>query len=365
MPKRGLLAMLAVLVWSVSFCVPARAQVQFGAITGKVVGEDGQPVVGAEIVIEGTEMKANYKVKTDKKGHYYHRGLNIQNVYNVTLLIDGRKKTYANGVRIRGGEEVIDFDLKAHRERAQAARAGLQVGPGWRLTKEQRREVQQQLDKEKIERDAMLKLNQLFADGVGAIRARNYDQAIAQLEKAAQLGPEQPAVFANLGEAYLKAGRSKRGSDARALYEKAIEAHEKTVSLSPDDHTHRVRLGMALAYAGEFQRAEEELRRCAALDPANGGKYLYNLGALLINDGRREEAIKAFRKAAELDPSYPMAWYQLGVALSAEAKVDEKTGKSIPAPGTVEAFQKYLELEPDGRFAGAARSWIDVATPSR
>ena len=45
--------------------------------------------------------------------------------------------------------------------------------------------------------------------------------------------------------------------------------------------------------------------------------------------------------------------------------VDEKTGKSIPPPGTVEALQKYLELEPDGRFAAAARSRIHVATTSR
>ena len=116
---------------------------------------------------------------------------------------------------------------------------------------------------------------------------------------------------------------------------------------------------------GEFQRAGEELSKCAELDPANGGKYFYNLGAVLSNSGRKEEAIEAFRRATEADPNYAMAWYQLGLRLSAEATVDEKTGKSIPPPGTVEALQKYLDLEPEGRYAAAARTRIHVSTASR
>ena len=128
MRKGGLLSLLAVLAWSVSFCVPARAQ--FGHIRGVVVGEDGQPAVGAEIVTERTDRKGNYKTKTDKNGRYYQGNLSVIGTYNLTLLIDGQKKRYTNGVTIRGGTRVIDFNLKKGRERALARRAGLQVGEG-------------------------------------------------------------------------------------------------------------------------------------------------------------------------------------------------------------------------------------------
>jgi len=35
-------------------------------------------------------------------------------------------------------------------------------------------------------------------------------------------------------------------------------------------------------------------------------------------------------------------------------------GKTVPAPGTVEAFQKYLELAPDGKYAAQAKSMIEA-----
>ena len=370
MSKRGILILLAVLACSASVCVPAHAQTSLGAIEGTVTGEDGKPVAGAEIHIVNLDMGGKWDVKTNKKGHYYCGGLAKQNIHSVTLTINGQKRATAqvkigqdararrSRARVGGFADVVDFNLQGFANQRRAQEAGMQVGESGKLTQGQRREIEQRLEKKRAEREKMEKLNQAFGDGVEALSAGNYEVAIAQLKEAAQLGPEQSAVFASLGEAYLKAGSSKRGTEARALFQKSVAAHEKAMALSPDDLAHRVRLGMALAYAGEFQRAEEELSKCAELDLANGATYMYNLGVLLINDARREDAIKAFRKATKLDPSYPKAWYQLGLCLFPAAKVDE-TGKSIPAPGTVEALKKYIELRPDGPNASVAQSMID------
>ena len=115
--------------------------------------------------------------------------------------------------------------LSAHRIRSALAKMEQ------RRAREERREVEQELEKKRVEQEKMERLNQLFADGVEALSAGNYEVAISQLEEAAQLAPEQPAVFANLGEAYLKAGRSKRGTEAQALLQKSAETHEKAVAL--------------------------------------------------------------------------------------------------------------------------------------
>ena len=48
---------------------------------------------------------------------------------------------------------------------------------------------------------------------------------------------------------------------------------------------------------------------------------------------------------------------QLGMTLAAKATTDA-AGKITPAPGTVEALQKYLELKPDGGNAGSAKEMI-------
>src|ERR1700683_4834158 len=63
MPRKLLLAI------PVSFLFASLCFAQAEAIQGDVKGEDGKPVVGAVIKIERTDIKQNYTVKTDKKGH--------------------------------------------------------------------------------------------------------------------------------------------------------------------------------------------------------------------------------------------------------------------------------------------------------
>ena len=59
----------------------------------------------------------------------------------------------------------------------------------------------------------------------------------------------------------------------------------------------------------------------------------------------------------EATPPYPDAYYQYGVALVSKAQIGAD-GKVTPVPGTVEAFQKYLELAPNGTFAQQAKDML-------
>ena len=56
-------------------------------------------------------------------------------------------------------------------------------------------------------------------------------------------------------------------------------------------------------------------------------------------------------------PNNADAHYQLGICLMSRAQTTPE-GKVIPAPGTVEAFQKYIDLQPNGNFAAVAKDMI-------
>ena len=101
---------------------------------------------------------------------------------------------------------------------------------------------------------------------------------------------------------------------------------------------------------------QAELKKAAELDPPNAGKYYYNLGAMLVNTGQSEAAGEAFKKAIEANPNYADAYYQYGVTWWQGAIAAD--GKVTPVPGTVEAFQKYLELAPTGQFAEPAKEML-------
>jgi tetratricopeptide (TPR) repeat protein len=98
-------------------------------------------------------------------------------------------------------------------------------------------------------------------------------------------------------------------------------------------------------------------QQAATLDPAHAGQYLYNTGAVLTNAGKVDDAVVAFDKVIAADPTKADAYYWKGVNLVGKATTD-KTGKVIAAPGTEEAFTKYLELQPSGAHAEEAKAML-------
>jgi tetratricopeptide (TPR) repeat protein len=100
-----------------------------------------------------------------------------------------------------------------------------------------------------------------------------------------------------------------------------------------------------------------ECEKVGQLDPASAGQCFYNEGAILTNQGKADDANLAFDKAIAADPTRPDPYYQKGVNLLGKMTVG-KDGKAIPAPGTAEAFNKYLELAPDGPNAQTAKDLL-------
>ncbi len=56
-------------------------------------------------------------------------------------------------------------------------------------------------------------------------------------------------------------------------------------------------------------------------------------------------------------PNCADAYYQMGVNLMAKVTTGPD-GKMVPVPGTVEAFQTYLQLKPDGTYAQSAKEML-------
>ena len=77
---------------------------QTGAFEGTIKeGADGKSLPGAQVKLERQDVKGNYAVKTDKKGHYFYGGLPLGN-YKISVLVDGQEKDARNGVRTKVDE---------------------------------------------------------------------------------------------------------------------------------------------------------------------------------------------------------------------------------------------------------------------
>ena len=56
-------------------------------------------------------------------------------------------------------------------------------------------------------------------------------------------------------------------------------------------------------------------------------------------------------KAIAVDPTQPVLYYLKGNGLVGKTTMDSKTNKLSAPPGCLEAYQKYLELAPDGPYS--------------
>jgi Flp pilus assembly protein TadD len=92
--------------------------------------------------------------------------------------------------------------------------------------------------------------------------------AIQQLQKTLAKCPGSGAyVYSLLGVEYLKTDQIPQ----------AVETLEQAVNLLPHDASNHANLGLAVVLSGQYDRAQQELRRALELDPHN------SLAAQLVN----------------------------------------------------------------------------------
>lgn len=359
----------------------ASALAQISTLEGTVTGTDGKPVQGAIVNIHRTDIKWDAHLKTDKHGHYIHTGVPVGGKYDITVMIDGKEADAVRGLTSQMGDHPpTDFDLRksaasssAKNEQVKQAMETGQISDDLKkeLTPEQKAALEKSMAENKKNMQKNKALNDAFNEGLTALqaapkqpnadaKAQQYQAAVAALEKAGTIDATQPAVWSNLGDAYIGLAGTKTGAEFDDAANKSIAAYTKAIELKPGDAGVHNNYGLALAKAKKYPEAEAELKKAAELDPTTAFQRYYNLGALLTNAGQAEPASKAFKAAIDSAPDNPKnadSYYQYGLTLAGQATVD-KSGKFVAPPGTVESFQKYLELAPTGQYAQPAKDMI-------
>lgn len=339
----SLLGLLAVLL-------SLTASAQRVAVRGRVIGEDGKPLPGADILLVNPENGQKFTMKTDKNGEFINIGV-VFGSYKMTVSKDG-KVLHTRDIRATGDDTPIEINIP--KARAQEKEEALK-----QLTPEQRKQIEEQQKAAEAERTKIQNLNQMLATADSDEKAGNYDQAISIYKQATAAAPDQPLLWARLGGVYLTAGSKTATSDRAAStedYNQAVDAFKKAIALKSSDAAYHNNLGQAYAKLGKTDEAMAEYTTAAQLDAPNAGLYYYNLGAILTNAGKTEEANAAFDKAIAADPNRADAYYWKGVNLLAKATL--KDNKMIAPAGTAENLNKYLALAPTGPHAESAKELL-------
>lgn len=358
MKKYFILPLLLVLAAGLS-APPAFAQTT-GTVKGTCKDSEGKPIAGAEVEWTGTESGHTYKLKTNNKGEYFSLGI-VPGKYNVKFTKDGKEIFHINNITVGLDEVVQDLDLKKEQVNAGQAQG---------MTPEQAKARAEAAAKVEGEKKTVGTLNEKLNAAKAASDAGDFETAIATLNEANQIDNTRDLIWFKLGDAYRMSApkqtdpeeKKKRYEMAATNYQKAIELRgaSETAQKDPDNNAKMAayynNLAEAYAKANKIDDSVANYDKAAQLDAAHAATYFFNEGAVLTNAGKVDAAIAAFDKVIAADPTRAEAYYWKGVNLIGKATL--KGDKMVAPEGTAEAFQKYLELQPEGKLAQPAKDML-------
>jgi tetratricopeptide (TPR) repeat protein len=148
------------------------------------------------------------------------------------------------------------------------------------------------------------------------------DEALACLDEARALAPDDVGILDQHANALLSLGRA----------EKALAEFREVLARAPQHAQARLNCGIAQAALGFPEQALGEFDAAMAMMPGHAGGH-HNRGLALYELGRYAAALEAHDEALALAPDHAAAWHGRGRALAALNRHDEAVASYGKARG--------------------------------
>ena len=181
------------------------------------------------------------------------------------------------------------------------------------------------------------------------IKTAKYAEVETMMTKDTVAKPDASILWAQLGQA--EAGL-KKYDEATTAFKKALEVDLAAKKPNPDvQGLANSGLGEIYARTSKVQDANDAYDAAAKINPTRAAFYYKNEAVIFFQTNQPDPQVAAADKAIAADPTQPIPYYLKGNGLVGKTTMDDKTKKLVAPPGCLEAYQKYLQLAPDGPYS--------------
>ncbi len=353
-------ALAAIVTLGLALALVPRAKAENdGKISGSVVDFDGKIWSGLTVRIK-SEQGATQETKTDAEGKYIFVNLR-SGKYTVSFLVPNMAQPFEQLTEVHSGDtSTVSVNFKEILEKSNPEAAAKYKAQKEEQAKSTGVKEHYNAGVAFLEQERVAKADQSKApaDQRDAAKQKVMDlsnKAVAEFQEAQKAAgekdPNQAVFWARLGEAYDLAGRN----------DEAINAYKQAIAAKPDSASYYNNLGNVLGRTGKIEEAQAAYQKSAELDPPNAALAWRNFGISLYQAGRMQEAVEPLQKSASIDPKNAQTFYLLGACLVASAdykQVGDKMEVTLK-PGTVEAYQKAIDLDPSGPWGKQAKDGLE------
>jgi tetratricopeptide (TPR) repeat protein len=286
------------------------------------------------------------------------------------VVVDGKPVDYQDVTLKPGDDATLDFDM------TRAAYINSMTPEQKKQIEEYKKKNAQAVSANQVINKLNATLKTVRADLAAAAPTKgDVSTDVTDMKQAVDAKPDSGLLWITYGDAlqaqgdHLAAEDKKQGkaaisddavlkeySDAADAYKKGIDVDAASKKPAPDQQAAAYnQMGNALAKSGKIPDATAAFEGAAKLEPTHAGMYYNNEAAIEFNAGQNDAALAAAEKAIAADPTRPDPYFIKGQVLIAKSTFDAKTQKLTAPPGCVEAYEKYLELAPNGAQAPAVR----------
>jgi tetratricopeptide (TPR) repeat protein len=206
------------------------------------------------------------------------------------------------------------------------------------------------------------------ADGATPdVKTQKYTEVETLMLKDTQAKPDASVLWAELSQAQVGL---KKYDDAITSSKKALdlEASAKKPSIAVQGLANS-ELGESYARQGKVPEANAAFDEAAKVNPTQAFFYYKNEAVIFFQANNADAQVAAANQALKTDPNNAGAavlYYLIGQGLVQKATMapdpsNPKVQRIVLPPGCAEAYEKYLELAPNGPYAADAKGILEQA----